>query len=335
MRRWGFLQFIALLLAVVTVGGICVGASDPLTPAFTDPDQRPALREPGEVPEEEEPWLEMPADYRMASRNYFVYDVNHDRFLICSDPDSKRIYPASITKLFTIYVALQYMDPETKVTVGAEITMIHPDSTVAGLQIGDVVTVKQLVGGMLLPSGNDAAYAMAAATGRVISGEPDLSAGAAVEVFVKEMNRQAELLGMKGSHFANPDGIHRENHYFDIRDMATLGMLALQIPEVMEYAGQSSATTNLSGRLKTWQNTNKMLNHENDYYCPYSIGLKTGRTTAAGCCLISAFQKDDQMWLIGVFGCPDGSYRFADTMYLFSQAVEYQAGVVSVSPING
>ena len=326
MKNFKLVQLVALLLSVIIFGAVCLSVGNPVVQAYTDPAQIPALQE------KEAPltWLTLPEEYRLTGRSYFVYDVNNERFVIRSDVEDKRVYPASITKLFTIYVALQYLPVETKVTVGEEIKMIDPDSTVAGLQVGDVVTVEQLIGGLLLPSGNDAAYAMAAAAGRVISGVSGMAGAEAVQVFVKEMNRQAQQMGMNGTHFANPDGIHQADHYFSMEDMATLGKLALQTPQIMAYAQQSSVTTTMNGRVKRWENTNKLLHESGTYYCPYSIGLKTGRTNAAGNCLLSAFQKDDQVWIVGVYGCPEGANRFEDTIHLFNRALGYWEGTVDV-----
>ena len=326
MKNFKLIQLVTLLLAVILFGAACLSVGNPVVQAYTDPAQTPALQE------KEAPltWLTLPEEYQLTGRNYFVYHVNSQQFVVRSNVETTRVYPASITKLFTIYVALQYVTTETKVTVGEEIKMIDPDSTVAGLQVGDVVTVEQLIGGLLLPSGNDAAYAMAAAVGRVISGAPSMEGGEAVQVFVKEMNRKAQQLGMKGSHFGNPDGIHQADHYFSLEDMAMLGQLALQTPQIMAYAQQSSVTTTMNGRVKRWENTNKLLHESGEFYCPYSIGLKTGRTNAAGNCLLSAFQKDDQIWVVGVYGCPEGADRFEDTIHLFNRALSYWEGTVDV-----
>lgn len=340
------LVLIALILVACVICKEMVKAPDDAQPAAateptaTEPTEtEPAPTEPPEpiVPT----WVMLGEEYSLTCRNYFVYDVTAGEFLVSSDvPVDTQIYPASITKLFTTYVALQYLDPETQVTVGAEITMIDPDSTTAQLQQGDVVTVHQLVGGMLLPSGNDAAYAMAAAAGRVIKGDPDCSAWTAVSAFVEEMNKQAKSLGMTGSHFANPDGIHQDDHYLSLEDMALVGELSLQNPIVMEYAAMPRAEVQIGGRSVTWKNTNYLIrddlellteeellrvqemDHWDELFCEYAIGLKTGRTTPAGCCLLSAFEVRGRQLVIGVFGCDEGEARFTDTLHLLNKALE-------------
>ena len=309
-------------------------------PLATEPTQTEPVTEPPEPIVAT--WM-VEGDYTLDCREYFVYDVTAGAFLETSGtPDETKLYPASITKLFTAYVALQHLSAETEVTVGAEITMIDPDSTVAQLQQGDKVTVRQLIGGMMLPSGNDAAYALAAAAGRVIKQDPSCSAWTAVNAFVAEMNRQAESLGMTGSHFRNPDGIHQDDHYLSITDMATLGKLSIENPIVMEFAETPRETTQIGDRSVTWKNTNYLIrddlqtlseeelvriqemDHWDELYCEYAVGLKTGRTTPAGSCLLSAFEVRGQKLVIGVFGCQDGEYRFTDTLHLLNQTLEIE-----------
>ena len=340
------LVLIALILVACVICKEMVKAPDDAQPAAateptaTEPTEtEPAPTEPPEpiVPT----WLVMDEGYTLSCREYFVYDVAAGVFADSSGvPADTKIYPASITKLFTTYVALQYLTPETQVTVGAEITMIDPDSTTAQLQQGDVVTVHQLVGGMLLPSGNDAAYAMAAAAGRVIKGDPDCSAWTAVSAFVEEMNKQAAALGMTGSHFCNPDGIHQDDHYLSLEDMALVGELSLQNPIVMEYAGRATESVQIGDRSVFWKNTNLLIRrdlpmlsqeelgpylemeHWDQLYCEYAVGLKTGRTTPAGCCLLSAFEVRGRQLVIGVFGCDEGEARFTDTLHLLNNTLE-------------
>ena len=352
MKKWRLILIEAVVLIALVIAA-CVICSEltkePAAPAMaTDPVvTEPTETEPPATEPPPEPvvptWVVLGEDYTLTCRDYFVYDVTAGQFLDSSgDPAETQIYPASITKLFTTYVALQYLDPQTQVTVGAEITMIDPDSTTAQLQQGDVVTVQQLVGGMLLPSGNDAAYAMAAAAGRVIKGDPNCSAVTAVSAFVEEMNKQAQSLGMTGSHFANPDGIHQDNHYLSLQDMALVGKLSLQDPIVMEYAIRATDSVQIGDRTVFWKNTNLLvredlpmlsdeelgayleMEHWDELYCEYAVGLKTGRTTPAGCCLLSAFQVQGRQLVIGVFASSEGECRFTDTLHLLNQTLEIQ-----------
>lgn len=137
-----------------------------------------------------------------------------------------------------------------------------------------------------------------------------------------EMNAQAQELGLTGTHFANPDGIHRENHYTNYQDLAKIASLVLGNDTIMKYAKiNADYVTFASGEERKWENTNELINPESDYYCPYALGLKTGQTPRAGSCLLSAFRYEGRTFVIGVFACPQIADRFTDTLQLFNKAI--------------
>ena len=275
------------------------------------------------APEEEAPkapvitWMTFPEDRVLTAKQYFVYDCEKQEFLTISGEADEKIYPASVTKLFTAYVANQYLRDTKKITVGDISGMVVNGSSVAEIKKGDELTVSQLVEAMMLPSGNDAAYVLAIEAGKVLKGSKTASAEA-VKAFVAEMNTQAQILGMTGTHFSNPDGIHKNDHYSTFHDLAILGMLALNDPAIMAAAGTAKDTVSLASGEKNWKNTNELIHPDSQYYCPHTIGLKTGQTPSAGSCLLSAFEYEGRTMIIGVFGCPEEEDRFADTLQLFN-----------------
>jgi len=139
---------------------------------------------------------------------------------------------------------------------------------------------------------------------------------------VAEMNRQAAVLGMANTHFANPDGIHSDDHYTTFHDVAIIGMLAMEDPVIMKYAAVSHDIKVLASGEKQWKNTNALIDTASEYYCPYAIGLKTGQTPTAGSCLLSGFECAEKTLVIGVFGCPEEDDRFVDTIQLFNEWIE-------------
>lgn len=319
-----------ILLLVLSLLLCACGANPPEggnTPA--DPGQNSNQEQtPGDTPETPETptatpitWLQPEAGRELTAKQYFVYNCEARGFVTISGEQDERIFPASITKLFTAYVALEFVGPEELITAGDELDMVIYNSSVAEIKKGDQLTAEQLVEAMLLPSGNDAAYVLATHVGRKLLGNSGASAEAASAKFVDEMNRQAKLLGMTGTNFANPDGIHKDNHYTTFADLAILGMLAMEEPTVLKYAPVSTETVTLASGEKTWENTNAIIHPESQYYCPNCIGLKTGQTPAAGSCLLSAFEYDGTTYLVGVFGCPDVEARFPDTLQLFNAAI--------------
>lgn len=276
-----------------------------------------------EIPAETVPaWMTLPADRALTAQQYFVYDCETATFLTISGVPEEKVYPASITKLFTAYVALQYLSADQTITADDALDLVYPGSSVAELKKGDKVTVRLLIEAMMLPSGNDAAYVLAVEAGRMIAGSA-ASAQEAANAFVEAMNRQAKALGMADTHFANPDGIHMDSHYSSFADLALMGTLVLEDPVLMTYVGTATDTVTLQSGQKQWKNTNALIHPDSPYYCPYAIGLKTGQTPSAGSCLLSAFEYEGRTMVIGVFGCPDVEDRFADTLQLFNETIGY------------
>ncbi len=314
-------KLISILLAVLLLTLAACSADTPpeSTPGKDDPSQ--SSQDTASTTEATIPpisWGTYPADRALTAQQYFVYDCETGSFLTISGEESDRIYPASVTKLFTAYVANRYLQPDRRITAGDALSMVYPGSSVAEIKTGDTLTVEQLVEGMLLPSGNDAAYILAVEAGRILMDDSEASAEEAAAMFVGEMNSQAKILGLSGTNFANPDGIHEDTHYTTFHDLALLGSLALEDPVLMRYAGVASETVTLGGEEKEWKNTNALLHPESQYYCPYAVGLKTGQTPSAGSCLLSAFECRGNTLIIGVFGCPEVEDRFDDTLQLFN-----------------
>ena len=261
----------------------------------------------------------LPHTREITAQRYFVYDVRTGQYLQQKGELDEKLYPASITKLMSVYVMLQYMDESDVVTVGDALTLVQPDSSLANLQAGDQLTVSQLVAAMMLPSGNDAAQTAAVATGRVIADNQNLTPAEASQVFVQQMNEQAQALGMTGTHFANADGFHDDNHYTTMEDLRILAEKILADPTIVGYTSRREETVNLLDGERTWKNTNYLLHPQMGSYIPGTIGLKTGYTSAAGSCLMSAFFVEDRLLIIGVFGAPAHTDdRYLDTVELFN-----------------
>lgn len=251
----------------------------------------------------------------MAAKHILVYDNTADTILYSKTLEGGKLYPASITKLFSCYVALQYLQPDELLTAGNELDLVQEGSSMAYIYKKQQVTVEMAVEGMMLPSGNDAAMILAAAAGRRIAGDESLAPEAAVAEFVDEMNRQAESLGFEQSHFASPDGYHMGAHYTCVNDMARIAKLALENKTLCKYMGLfEDSVIYASGQSNHWENTNLFLDPEDGFYHPAAIGMKTGRTRQAGYCLMSAFRVGKRTLVIGMFGYDDEYARFRDTL---------------------
>ena len=191
-----------------------------------------------------------------------------------------RIYPASTTKLMTIYLTLKYGTLTDEVEVSARAVNQASDSSVCGLKEGDVITVEELLYGLMLRSGNDAAVALA----EYVSGT--------VEDFADLMNEEAAALACTGSHFVNPNGLHDEDHYTTAYDLYLIFNAASQYDEFIRIIGTAVHTAEYTDAygdpvVVDWSNTNKFINGEVKAPEGYVIiGGKTGTTSAAGYCLL-------------------------------------------------
>ena len=198
---------------------------------------------------------------------------------------------ASTTKIMSAMLALEMCDnPDEQFVVDSEAIKVEGSSM--GLQEGDIVTMRTLVYGMLLPSGNDAANAAAVR----ISGS--------VEAFVELMNDRAAELGMSSTHFVTPSGLDddTDDHYSTAYDMAILTREALKIPEFTEICGQYSAKVSFGNPpYERWlTNSNKLLNS-----CEGVIGVKTGFTDKARRCLVSACERNGSRLICVTLNDPD------------------------------
>jgi len=265
-------------------------------------------------PVEQDPYDE---NHTVSAAHAFVYDMAANQYLYEKGDRDQRIAPASVTKLLTAYVALQHLMPDTELTVGSELSLINKNSSVAGLKQEHRLTVEMCVQGMMMPSGNDAAYVLAVAAGRKISGE-NLGAQAALNTFMGEVNRIAQLSGMTNTHFTSPDGTDSSNHYTTPHDLMILAKLALQNGVILKYTSvHKDDLVITSGQTLKLKNSNLLLDPSSKYYEPRACGLKTGTTSKAGACLLSAFRKGSSFIIVGTFGCPTDDARYEDTRYLY------------------
>lgn len=244
-----------------------------------------------------------------AAKSAFAYSDKQGIVYMKGEADAK-LYPASITKLACALTALEYAEPDMICSAEeAELSLVNEGSSVAYIKQGHKLTVEMLIEAMLLPSGCDASYVLAASVGQVI--KPDASRAEAVTVFVDAMNKWASENGMTNTHFTNPDGYHNDDHYSCMSDIITLAKLSSECESITKFASlPSDDVVYASGHTNTWSNTNLMLLEGSPYYNKYCTGLKTGQTIEAGICLLASFEKDGEMLLTGVFGCPDTATRF-------------------------
>lgn len=214
---------------------------------------------------------------------------------------------ASTTKIMTAIVVLKH--PEwlnRQITVKQEYRdyVQEVGGSTADLQTGDTLTVEQLLHAMLIPSGDDAAMALADNFG---SGD---TADARIADFVNQMNAEAQQLGLNGTHFDSFDGISHGNNRSTARDLAKLGQRAMLQPvfaDVVKKTQFKAEAPAANGHIRyyTWDNTNKLLSSYDG-----ALGIKTGSGPEAGYALVFAAQRDNRT-LVGAI-LKDDQGRFDD-----------------------
>lgn len=246
--------------------------------------------------------------------------VNKDTNAVLYEKNSTdKIAPASTAKMIMALTVLDCCSPDDEMKVGAEIEMIHDDSSRAWLTKGDTLTVRQLLIALMLPSGNDAAYTLAVNTGKKIAGDNSLTNKQAIEVFMDKVNEKARALGVASSNFVTPDGYDAAGQYTTACDLAAIAKACLDNSTISEIvASYTSYEKWANGREVTYNNTNELLNPNSQYYRPEVIGLKTGTSSLGGSCLISAAVINGETYICAVMGSAE-SERFQDSINIYDQ----------------
>lgn len=270
-----------------------------------------------EPPTTEPPTTKPPIEVNCSAA--MLYCVEDD-FILYEQAADKKIAPASITKLLTSLTALNYSDGDTVFTVGSELKLLHPNSSLCLLSRGQKLKLSDLIAGMLLVSGNDAAYTTAVNTARKVFPDEELNRADAVTRFTELMNDTAAGIGMEDSHFTTPDGWDDGEQYTTVGDLIRLAAAAAQDPLIRDTAAMIKKDAVFeTGETITWKNTNKLLDEKSEFYMPEAQGLKTGTTYAAGCCILSVLNKNGKTYLCAVAGCAEDEDRFLITKEIFNE----------------
>lgn len=245
-------------------------------------------------------------DPDLTARSAYLMSKRTGAALYEKSPDEP-LPMASTAKIITALTVLRYARPEEVVTIAPEDVVDPVLESSMGLQAGDMVTVRDLLIGLLLPSGNDAARALARFVGPRLPGDP---AANPVKRFVSAMNEVAAGLGMAGSHFVHPAGDDGDGQVATARGLALAAKALLAQPALLPIVAMPHAAVHIGGpntRVLTLDNTNELLSREGVY------GVKTGTTPAAKQCLVFAFRNhgDD---VVGVILGSDDRYADANTL---------------------
>lgn len=259
-------------------------------------------------------------DRTIYAESYMLINLDDDSYPVVAEknPDEK-LYPASLTKIVTAMVVLNNVSDLSQTTVmsqNAYDSLLGTGAQVAGIEVGEELTIEELLYLTMVYSACDACQVLA----EYVSGSE--------EAFVEQMNEWVKTLGCSDTNFVNSDGLHDSNHYTTARDMATITIEALKNSTFEEI----STTTSIEFHGTTLAHTNLMLQSEYvTYYYEYAEGIKTGSTDEAEYCVITKASKDGYNYLAVVLKSPQQAINgesyltkcsFVDAKSLFEWAFD-------------
>ncbi|MDO8294311.1 MAG: D-alanyl-D-alanine carboxypeptidase family protein [Gallionella sp.] len=251
---------------------------------------------------------QMPAAPALSAKSYLLYDYTSGQVLVNQNADT-RMEPASLTKLMTAYLvfdALKHgtLSPEQNLTVpAAAVRNTGSGESRMLLKAGQSVTVGELLRGLIVQSGNDAAVTLA------------LNIAGSEAGFVDLMNREAKRLGMNNTHFANPVGLPDAQHYSSALDLALLAAaIVCDYPQHYALFRLRDYTFNNVAQA----NRNRLL-----WIDPYADGLKTGHTETAGYCLVGSAKRDNRRLISVLLGASSDNLRATESQKLLNFGFQY------------
>lgn len=252
--------------------------------------------------------LPIPAVPPIAAKAYVLLDFTSGQPLVMHNPH-ERVEPASLTKLMTAYLAFDALkhgtlSPEQNLTVpAAAVRNTGSGESRMLLKAGQSVTVGELLRGLIVQSGNDAAITLA------------LNIAGSEAGFVDLMNREAKRLGMNNTHFANPVGLPDAQHYSSALDLALLAAAIVRdYPQHYALFGLRDYTFNNVAQA----NRNRLL-----WIDPYADGLKTGHTETAGYCLVGSAKRDNRRLISVLLGVASDNLRATESQKLLNFGFQY------------
>lgn len=234
------------------------------------------------------------------SRAAIVYDRTSGSVLFGKNENEKSKM-ASTTKIMTAIIVLETSNLDDIVTVSSKAA--STGGSRLGLKTNDKISVRDLLYGLMLCSGNDAAVALAE------------HVGGSVQDFANLMNRKIDFLGLNSTHFVTPHGLDNDDHYTTAYELAVITNYALKNETFYGYVGTKNYTVSINGRPKTLSNTNELLGNLNGVY-----GVKTGFTNGANRCLVTSVKRDNMDLICIVLGADTKKDRTKDSIKLIEYA---------------
>lgn len=261
--------------------------------------------------------------FEVKSGAVYLYNLTNDKLLYEKNSD-KRMYPASLTKIMTVALAIEKIpDPDT-VKIAKKLyiqdMLYGQNASNADIRLGEEVTARGLMYASMLQSANEAALMLA-----------DYIGDGSLKRFSEMMNDKAKELGCTGTNFSNPNGLFAEDNYTTASDMAKIAKYAMSLPGFMEMCSETSydiGPTNKRDSLVV-NSTIQMMKPNNPYtYAPVK-GIKTGTLPESGRCFASTATLDGQTYLMVILGAPLNNEEGNPEMYNFIETKKLYQWVFS------
>ena len=234
------------------------------------------------------------------SRSCIIYDRN-SHMVLYGKNETKQVKMASTTKIMTSLIIIEKCNLSETIEISKKAA--GTGGSRLGLKTGDKITIKDLLYGLMLCSGNDAAVALAEYAGGDIQGFADL------------MNNKAHELGLTNTHYESPHGLDSDGHYTTAYELALLSDYALKNETFSKIVGTKNYTVTINCYPKNLSNTNELLGYLDGVY-----GVKTGFTNGANRCLVTACKRNDMDIICVVLGADTKKYRTQDSIKLIEYA---------------
>ena len=330
MKKVRFLPIILILALLLSLPCQATeeetGATEPTGSATEEVSSEPADAAPAVTIDDAPTPLkenDLVEDFAAEAGAAALIEINTGTLIYGKDID-KQIYPASLTKIMTCMLALEYGNLDDVLTVApTALENLSEYGSTAGLMEGEQLSLRELLYCIMVSSANEGCNVIA----EYISGS--------VEEFVELMNQTAAALGMTGTHYQNTHGLHDENHYTTVRDLSTVARWAWSHDNFREFATATNhvvpATNKSEERNLHTTNYLTSYSYVTKYYYSKAQGIKTGFTTPAGGCLISTATEGSISVMTIVTGCSTDydengevvDTRFVETRRMMEYALEH------------
>lgn len=325
MRKFAFIMALMMSLSILLpVQALGTGSAAPSfqenQPASEDTEDSAAPNQTAPSPTAANPTYSVPFEVEEQAA-YYMVELKTDTIIFAQN-EHQKMYPASLTKIMTAILALENIpDLSTVITYPLAIQDVMYQAnvaaggqmSVAGFSAGEEITAEDLMYGMLLPSGNEAATILA-----------DYVAGS-LPAFYDMMNKKAAELGAVNTHFSSANGLFDTDNYTTAYDMYLITKYAMEnetFAKIVSTPTYTSGPTNKNPDGYVWANTNQMINPRSDnYYYPEITGVKTGTLDESGRCLITTAEKSGYKYMLVLMGASiyDDAGNYLPTRLDFAQ----------------